>query len=48
MPVAKHGDVGFSQGTGLNTPAMENVREFNYRLTAYPLITEVAMQYTHI
>lgn len=48
MPVAKHGDVGFSQGTGLKTLVMENVRELNYRLTAYPLITEVATQYTHI
>lgn len=37
MPVAKHEEVGFSQGTGLKTLVMENVRELNYRLTTYSL-----------
>lgn len=35
-PVAKHGDVGFSQGTGLKTLVIESVREPNYRLTTNP------------
>lgn len=38
----------FPQRTGLKTLAMENVRELNYKLTAYPLVTVVAMQHTHI
>lgn len=50
MPVAKHGDTGFSQETSLKTLVMGSVREPNYRLTIIlpPLIIEVTTQYIHI
>lgn len=50
MPVAKHGDTGFSQETSLKTLVMGSVREPNYRLTIIlpPLVIEVTTQYIHI